>query len=232
MTSSPVSSTWTPPGQVPSARWARTKPAISARMSSKWRVLRPPAEVKVLPCIGSQAHTTGWPASRTARRSGRSRVLDAVGAHAGDEREAAGDAGRVERLAQLQHLVGVGVGPSLHADRVADAAEELDVGAVELAGALADPQHVGRAVVPVAGERVLAGERLLVAEDQRLVARVDVDLVELRAALEVDPAGPHEPQRPLDLVGEGLVALALPAAGRRTPASRRGPGTGRRSRPW
>ena len=46
----------------------------------------------------------------------------------------------------------------------------MDVGAVELAGALADPEHVGRAVVPVAGERVLAGERLLVAEDERLVA--------------------------------------------------------------
>jgi hypothetical protein len=53
------------------------------------------------------------------------------------------------------------------------------VGAVELAGALADPEHVGRAVVPVAGERVLAGQRLLVAEDERLVAGVEVDLVEL-----------------------------------------------------
>ena len=29
MTSSLVSSTWTPPGQVPSARWAAKKPAIS-----------------------------------------------------------------------------------------------------------------------------------------------------------------------------------------------------------
>ena len=55
------------------------------------------------------------------------------------------------------------------------------MGAVELAGALADPEHVGRAVVPVAGERVPAGERLLVAEDQRLVAGVEVDLVQLRA---------------------------------------------------
>jgi hypothetical protein len=39
------------------------------------------------------------------------------------------------------------------------------VGAVELAGALADPEHVGRAVVPVAGEGVLPGEGLLVAEE-------------------------------------------------------------------
>jgi hypothetical protein len=64
----------------------------------------------------------------------------------------------------------VAVGPDLAAERVADPGEELDVGAVEAAGALADPQHVGRAVVPVTGERVLPGERLLVAEDERLVA--------------------------------------------------------------
>jgi hypothetical protein len=63
------------------------------------------------------------------------------------------------------------------------------VGAVELAGALADPQHVGRAVVPVAGERVLPGERLFVAEEERLVAGVEVDLVQIRVRLEVDAAG-------------------------------------------
>ena len=133
----------------------------------------------MLPCIGSQAHTTGWPASRTAASSGRQAVLDRVGAHAGDEREPAGRAVGVERLAQGEHLVGGGGGAELAADRVADAAEELDVGAVELAGALADPEHVGRAVVPVAGERVLAGEGLLVAEDERLVAGEEVDLVQV-----------------------------------------------------
>ena len=120
---------------------------------------------------------------------------------------------RVEPFAQLEHVVGRGVGPELAPERVADAAEELDVGAVELARPLADPQHVGRAVVPVARERVLAGEVLLVTEDERLVARVDVDLVELEGAFEVDTAGPHEAQRPLDLAGELLVALALTARG-------------------
>src|SRR3546814_8036541 len=94
---------------------------------------------------------------------------------------------------------------------LADATEELDVGAVELAGPLTDPEHVGRAVVPLAGEGVLAGERFLVAEDQRLVAREEVDLVEVGLGLGVDPAGPHEPQRPLDVVGQALVALALAA---------------------
>ena len=106
----------------------------------------------------------------------------------------------------------VAVGPDLAAERVADAAQELDVGAVELAGALADPQHVRRAVVPVAGERVLPGERLLVAEDQRLVAGVEVDLVQAGLGCSVSmPQARHEPQGPVDVVGHAVVAPALGA---------------------
>ena len=71
--------------------------------------------------------------------------------------------------------------------------------AVEPPSALADPEHVRRAVVPLTRERVGAGQCLLVSEDQRLVARVEVDLVELGAAGEVDAARGHEPQRAFDL---------------------------------
>ena len=104
---------------------------------------------------------------------------------------------------------GVQAGPILHAHRVADAPEELDVRAVELAGAVADPHHVGRAVVPVAGQGVDAGQALLVGEDQRLVAREEVDLVQALLGAEVDPAGGHEPQRAVDLRRDALVALSL-----------------------
>ena len=52
---------------------------------------------------------------------------------------------------------GVTVGPSFTPIGLPMPRDELDVGAVELARALADPQQVGGAVVPVAGERVLAG---------------------------------------------------------------------------
>ena len=97
---------------------------------------------------------------------------------------------------------GVAVGPILQPSGLPTPRQELDVGAVELAGALADPEHVGRAVVPVAGERVLPGEGLLVAEDERLVAGVEVDLVQLGLGLGVDAAGLHEPQGPVDLVGD------------------------------
>ncbi len=144
-------------------------------------------------------------------QQGPEAVFDVVGAHAGDQRQPTGDACRVELLAQFQHEVGRGVRTDLAADRVADTAEELDVRAVELASALADPQHVRRAVVPAAAQRVLTGERLLVAEQQRLVTGVEVDLVQVVVVLGVDTAGPHEPQGSVDLGGELVVGAALGA---------------------
>ena len=65
----------------------------------------------------------------------------------------------------------------------------------------------------VAGQRVLAGQGFLVAEDQSLVAGVEVDLVQAHLGPQVDAAGRHEAQGPVDLAGDGLVALALPAGG-------------------
>ncbi len=62
-----------------------------------------------------------------------------------------------------------------------------------------------------AGERVLAGQRLLVSEQQGLVAGEHVDLGEVRVRFGVDAAGAHEGERPVDLGGDGLVALALGA---------------------
>ena len=49
----------------------------------------------------------------------------------------------------------------------------LDMGVVGLARAVADPDHVAGGRVPVAGGRIEAGHRLLVAEQQRLVAGVE-----------------------------------------------------------
>ena len=139
----------------------------------------------------------------------------------------------VEPLAQREHLGRRRRRADLAADRVADAAEELDVRAVELARALADPEHVRRAVVPLAGQRVGAGERLLVAEDQRLVARVEVDLVELGAALRGRCRRPRMNRSARSISAAiALVALAL-GAGRHellVPRVRRG--RGRRTRPW
>ena len=79
------------------------------------------------------------------------------------------------------------------------------MGAIELAGAFADPQHVSGAVVPVARDAVLPSERLLVPEKERLVARVEVDLPH-RRIVGVEPASAHEAKSPVDAVGQRLVA--------------------------
>ena len=80
------------------------------------------------------------------------------------------------------------------------------------AGAVADPQEVGRGVVPVAGQRILARHRLLVGEQQRLVARVEMRALKLRHRLRVDPARRHEVERVADPVGQRLVAFRPRAA--------------------
>src|SRR5205814_2119851 len=73
------------------------------------------------------------------------------GAHARAQREAAGLVRRVELANQPQHLVGFGGRAAFHADRVLDAAQEFDMRAVELLRAVAEPDKMRRAVVPVAG---------------------------------------------------------------------------------
>ncbi len=77
---------------------------------------------------------------------------------------------------------------------------------VELAGAIADPHEMRRAVEPGSAERVAPRERFLVAEKQRLVGRVEVDLVELELVVEHDAARRHEVDGTVDLPGESLVA--------------------------
>ena len=62
-------------------------------------------------------------------------------------------------------------------------------------------------------ERVATGERLFVGEDEGLVAGVEVDALERAVVVQVDAAGLHELQRPFDLVGDDLVALALEGVG-------------------
>ena len=136
-------------------------------------------------------------------------VFDVVGTHPRDQGEASGDACRVQHLAQLENELGRRRRADLAADGVTDPAQELDVCAVELTGALADPQHVGRTVVPVAGQRVAASEGLFVSENQCLVRGEHVDLMEGRVVLGVDAACAHEGERVLDFGGQCLVTLSF-----------------------
>ncbi len=232
MTLSPVSSTWTPPGQVPLARQAAKNPEISLSTSSKWRVLRPPSEVNVLPCIGSQTHTTGWPDSFTARWSGGRRSSTLVAAHPADKGQPARLALGVEDVAQCDKILRGGVRPDLGRDGVVDPRQEVQVRTVELTGPLPAPDEVRRCVVPAPGEGVLAGQGLLVAEDQGLVARVEVDLVQALFGLQVDAASRHETKGAVDLAGDRFVALTFAARGDELLVPHVHLAKGRQNRPW
>ena len=131
-------------------------------------------------------------------------VADLAGAEAGDEGEPARRVVGVEPRGVGERVVGRRRRAELDADRVLDLRQQLDVGAVELAGALTDPDEVRGHVVGLVGARVDAGQRLLVLQQQRLVAGVEVDAVEL---VGVGADRLHEGQRALDLVGHRLVAL-------------------------
>ena len=136
-------------------------------------------------------------------------IADLVGAEAVDQRQPSGLVVGIEDVDQLQQFVRLQRRAAFQADRVLDAAEIFDMAVVELAGAVADPDHVARGRVPVAGGGIDPREGLLVAEQQRLVAGVEIGGAQFGMAFEIEAAGAHEIQRVRDAVGQFLVAARL-----------------------
>jgi hypothetical protein len=62
----------------------------------------------------------------------------------------------------------------LHTQGISNPTEELDVGTIKLSGALANPQHMSGAIVPQASGGILAGESLLVREQQTLMRGIEL----------------------------------------------------------
>src|SRR3984893_1056274 len=122
-------------------------------------------------------------------------IADLVRPGAVDQRQASRLVVRIEHVDQPQQLVRLERGPAFQPDRILDAAEIFDMAVIELAGAVADPDHMARGGVPVAGRGIDPRKSLLVAEQQRLVAGVDIGGAQFRVALEIEPAGTHEIQR-------------------------------------
>src|SRR6478735_11741502 len=104
----------------------------------------------------------------------RQMIADLFRAEAVDQGQSTGLVVRIEHLDQPQQFVALERGTAFQSDRILDAAEIFDVAVIELAGAVADPDHMARCRVPVAGRRIDAGEGLLVAEQQRLMAGVEI----------------------------------------------------------
>lgn len=138
-------------------------------------------------------------------------VANLACAHARDQVEAAGIVVRVEDVDQADQVLGVHARANLDADRVVHRAQELDVGAIQLAGTVADPQHVGGTVVVVVGQAVTAYKRLLIVEQQRFVGREETGFAQLRRA--VHATGAHERQGFVDTVGQLGVFLGQGGVG-------------------
>ena len=92
----------------------------------------------------------------------------------------------IENPNEVQQLAGTARRADLQADRVGDAAEELHVGPARVAGAIADPRHVGAQVVPAGAAGHLAGLSLFIIQMQAFVAGEELDAVEF-----ADPASGH-----------------------------------------
>src|SRR6202046_2646811 len=170
-----------PPGWVPRRLCTSKTPCTAPSTSSNLRVLGPLGASKVLPCMGSHTQATGMPCPLTALISGGSACLT--------------------RSAQVSRR---GVRADLDANGIADPAGDLDMSAVQRAGTLADPQEVRRGVVATAALGVFPGQGLLIVQQQRLVAGVQLNRAQL---IGVGAACPHERQRPGDLPGQPLVPL-------------------------
>ena len=137
--------------------------------------------------------------------------FDLVGAHSSDQCQATRYARRVQYLAQRKHKISRRIGPDFATDGVANTTQKLDMCAVELASALTNPQHVRRTVIPVARERVLAGERLFVSKQQSLVACVEINFMQCTVAFGVDTACTHKCERSFNFTRNLLIALTFGA---------------------
>ncbi len=90
------------------------------------------------------------------------------------------------------------------------------MGMARLPGAVADPEEMTRGRVPAAACGVDAGQRLLIAEQQRLMAGVETRRPELVQTFRRQAAGAHESQAVADAVGQLHVTFAGGAVGEET----------------
>src|SRR5262249_12134805 len=117
--------------------------------------------------VANPQHRAAGGAHRLDQR--RQALVDVLDAHAMDQYQTAGLVARIECRDQTLHPLGAHRWTDLDADRVGDAAEELDVRSVQRRSAHADPRHVRREVVPALLAIDEARLRLLVWQVQPLV---------------------------------------------------------------
>ena len=131
VTFSPVSSKCTPPRIEPSRPWISKARLSSPRMSSKLRVLTPLCVVHRVAVhrVAAPEHRSGR-ARRTASTSGGRHCSIRPAPKRWMNVSRPGSFVGIEHVDQLEQFVGRHRGADLHADRIGDAAEVLDVRAV------------------------------------------------------------------------------------------------------
>ena len=140
-------------------------------------------------------------------------IADAAGAEPRDQRQATGLVRGIEPLDQPLQIVGGDRRPAFQPHGVLHPAAELDMRAVHLTGAVADPQHVAGPRDRQAGGRIDPRQRLFVFQQQRLVAGVELHLPKLLRGLGGDAGGLHERHRVADPLGDVAVARGLGSVG-------------------
>ncbi len=112
---------------------------------------------------------------------------------------------RVKPIDQREDVVRGRVRAHLAPDGVADPGHQVHMRAIEMTGTFTDPEHVRGEVVDRAARLLCPGQRPLVLQQERLMAREQLDAVQAGRAFGTDAAGRHERQRPLDVGGHELV---------------------------
>ena len=102
----------------------------------------------------------------------RQQFADLFRAEPADQDQLAGPVERIEPVDQPQQLIGRQRRAAFHADDILDSAQIFDMRAVDLARAIAQPQHMARGRPPAPG-RIAASQRLLIGQQQRLMAGED-----------------------------------------------------------
>ena len=135
----------------------------------------------------------------------RQNGADLVVSHAGDQREPSRDVVGIQGADVLHGLFRRGGRADLHAHRVGDHGDELNVRIFQTAGALSHPHLVsGEVVQRVFAVFVMAQAQhgALVIHHQGLVGSVNIRGVQLRIG---DTTSIHELQAAVDLLGQRLV---------------------------
>ena len=146
----------------------------------------------VLPCMGIARPHDDAALSFHRTHERRQVVEHFVGSETADKGQAARLVLGVELVDEPDQSVRRQGRSAFQPDGILDAPHVLDMGMVGLARAVPDPEHVAGGGVPVSRRRIDARHRLLEAEQQRFVARIEIGRPHLRMGFRIDADGPHE----------------------------------------